>query len=332
MQPEPPLPYTATAMVGRWSIRASLGSLAAIVTLPWLLLGGHLFVSQLRPEQEEARDEALRLARTTATRLHSLHAESLALLERMAARPAIRNFDGATCDSLFAIVEFYPQYANLYFFDGSGRVLCSGTPAPEDRAVSAVAQVWISNLIRSGGLQPRSPLMRVLADRWVSALAVPVVDDHGASRGLLVLLQLPEIFGAVSLPPQSVATALDRDGNVVARSSEPRTWSGLNVRDTPLARVALRRPEGRAEAIGVDGVSRQYGFTYVPDIGWHVYVGIPTDSVMRPVRRLLVRGLLGGLAIAALVIAAALILARRIQKPIDDLARAAAAVTAGAAN
>src|SRR5260221_2187439 len=131
MQREPPLPYTAPAMVGRWSIRASLGSLAAIVTLPLLLLVGALFVSQLRAEQDEARDEALRLARTTATRLHSLHAESLALLERMAARPAIRNFDGATCDSLFAIVEFYPQYANLYFFDGSGRVLCSGRPAPE---------------------------------------------------------------------------------------------------------------------------------------------------------------------------------------------------------
>jgi signal transduction histidine kinase len=317
-------------MVGRWSIRASLGSLAAVVTLPLLLLVGALFVSQLRTERQEARDEALRLARTTASRLHSLHAESLALLERMAARPAIRNFDGAACDSLFAIVDFYPQYANLYFFDGNGRVLCSGQPAREDRAVSSVAQVWISGLIRSGKLQPRSPLMRVLADRWVSALAVPVVDDHGASRGVLVLLQLPEIFGAVSLPPQSVATVLDRDGNVVARSSEPRTWSGLNVRDTPLARVALRQPEGRTEAIGIDGVSRQYGFTYLPDMRWHVYVGIPTDSVMLPVRRLLVRGLLGGLAIIALVVVAALILAMRIEKPIDELALAAASVTAGA--
>ena len=61
----------------------------------------------------------------------NLHAESLALLERMAARPAIRNFDGAACDSLFAIVEFYPQYANLYFFDGSHSVNNSKKPIAE---------------------------------------------------------------------------------------------------------------------------------------------------------------------------------------------------------
>ena len=40
-------------------------------------------------------------------------------------------------------------------------------------------------------------------------------------------------------------------------------------------------------------------------MGWHIYVGIPTASVMQPVRRFLIRGLLGGFAIIALVSAAA---------------------------
>lgn len=313
-----------------WSIRASLGSLVAIVALPLVVLLVALFGFQLQSERQQARDEALRLARTTATRLHTLHSESLALLERMAARPAIRNYDGAApCDSLFEIVDFYPQYANLYYLDATGRVLCRGPAAAEDRAISDVAERWISDAVRDGHLQPRTPMMRVLADRWVSVLAVPVTDDGGKARGVLALLQLPELFGAISLPPQSVATVLDHNGTIVARSSQPQTWTGRNVRDLPLARVALQHDEGRTEATGVDGVSRQYGFTYLPDMGWHVYVGIPTASVMQPVRRLLLRGLLGGLAIIVLVSAAALFLSRRIERPIDALARAAAAATGG---
>jgi signal transduction histidine kinase len=168
--------------------------------------------------------------------------------------------------------------------------------------------------------------MRVLAGRWVSIIVVPV-PNH---RGVLALVQLPEIVGAEALPRQSVATILDGNGTILARSSAPQAWSGRDVRDSMLVRMALLHGEGTTEARGVDGVEREYGFTYLPRVGWHVYVGIPTAAIMQPVRRLLLRGLLGGAAIVALVIAAAMLLARRIQKPIDALARAAAASTRGA--
>jgi len=108
-------------------------------------------------------------------------------------------------------------------------------------------------------------------------------------RGTLVLVQLPEFFAA-SLPPDAVMTILDRDGTIVARSADPHRWTGQNARGMSVADFALRRGEGTAEAAGVDGVSRQYGFSSVPELGWHIYVGIPTARVMQPVRQMFVRG------------------------------------------
>lgn len=317
-------------MVG-WSIRASLGSLAAIVALPLLLLLVLLFAAENSSERERAQEQSLRMARLIAGEMQRLHVASLDLLNQMASRPGVRNYDGSTCDSFFAISSYYPQYADLFLLDGNGRVLCAGTPEAPDRAVSAAAREWIGMEIRSHSLQPRIPMIRIIAERWVAVLAISVPGELGQPPNTLALVELPEVFEARDiLPPNSVATVLDRSGTIVARTSSPDTWTGRNIHDTPLVRAALQKAEGHTEAVGVDGVAREYGFTYLPDMGWHIYVGIPAESVMEPVRPFLVRSAIGGLAIIAIVAIAALILARRIEKPIDDLAQAAAAVTAGA--
>src|SRR4051812_419338 len=118
-----------------WSIRSWLGSFAAAVALPLLALLIWMFATQVQREQLAARDAALRIARGTATRLTSMHSDSLALLERMTARPGIRDFDGRNCDSLFAIVDFFPQYVNLILFDDRGAPQCAATPeSPADKS------------------------------------------------------------------------------------------------------------------------------------------------------------------------------------------------------
>ena len=90
-----------------------------------------------------------------------------------------------------------------------------------------------------------------------------------------------------------------------------------------MAELALHREDGAAEATGVDGVSRQYGFSSVPELGWHIYVGIPTATVMQPVRQMFVRGAAGGVIIIILIIGVAVLLARAVERPVAALSRAA---------
>jgi len=313
----------------RWSIRRWLGSLALAVGLPLLVLLVALFVSQVRSDQSAARDEALRIARATAARMRDLHTDSLDLLERMAARPQIRELDPAACGAILEAADFDPQDENLFLFDPTGRILCAGTPHKLDPALSASTGRWIAEELRAGRLVPRMPVMRAVGNSWISVTSIPVSDSRGVPRAVIALMQVSEIVGKDTLPPNSTVTILDDRGTIVARSNHPELWNGRNVRDTTLGALALRQPEGRTDAVGLDGVSREYGFTYLPDVRWHIYAGIPTADVMRPVRRFLIEGLAGGVVIVALVTIIAMTLARRIARPINALARAADSLAAG---
>src|SRR5436305_7499410 len=96
-----------------WSIRRWLGSLVTAVALPLLLLLTWIFTLQLQRELREARETALRIARDVGQRIGAQHDSSTTLLRQMARRPAIRDFDGVTCDSLFPIVDLFPQWSDL---------------------------------------------------------------------------------------------------------------------------------------------------------------------------------------------------------------------------
>jgi signal transduction histidine kinase len=150
----------------------------------------------------------------------------------------------------------------------------------------------------------------------------------GTPAGTL-LRQIPGIVGREALPPETVVTIVDRNGTIVGRSLDGRTWSGRNARDAPVVSMTLKQREGIAEAAGVDGVARQYGFTTVPELDWHIYVGIPTEALMRPARQMFFRGIGGGLAMVLLLSIVAFAVVRQIERPIHDLSRAAKSLARG---
>jgi len=293
--------------------------LVASVSVPLLLLLLWLYGSQVQRERHDARALALQLAKGTAARLNVLHRDSRLLLEQMSARPAIRSFSNAPCDSLFAVVDFFPQYADLFLFDDSGALVCNASPTAEDRRISAVARPWVESELRQGRLRAETPIIRPIESRWVSILSTPVTSENGNVRGTLVLVQLPEVLVSEVLPKGSVVTILDRNGTIVARSESTTKWTGRNVRGAGVTEIAMREKEGVAEARGVDGVLRQYGFVYMPEIGWYVYVGIPSSVVMEPVRQMFVRGVEGGIVIILILTAIAALLSRGIERPIKIL-------------
>jgi signal transduction histidine kinase len=308
---------------GSLSIRSWLSILAAALALPLLILLAWLYFSQVQREEQEARETALRSARATAVRIRALHEDASSLLQRIAARPAVRQIDAQSCESLFAVVDFDAQDENLYLFDRDGHLLCAVTSA-KNQAIFLAGQHWIERELQSRRLRPRAPMMAMLDGHWASVHATPVNN----ARATLVLLQLPEAFDD-ALDPDAVMTIVDRDGNVVSRSPDAG-WSGRNVRGANIFEITKSRGEGIAEAKGVDGVSKQYGFTTLPELGWHIYVGVPTSSVMRPVQREFLRGVAGGAIIVIAIIIIATMLSRAIERPVAALSRAAEAAAGGA--
>jgi signal transduction histidine kinase len=313
----------------RFSIRWWLGGLVAAVALPLLLLASLLYVAQAQREQRAARLSALRIAKAVAARMARFHAASESLLSRVTGSPALQQVDAHSCDSLFALIDFFPQYANLFLFDPHGNLICSAQPQAADRNLSIVASRWVARELHDGRLRPGMASVVPVDSRWVSVITAPVRSPHGELTGTLVLLELPEIIGDEVLPSGAVVTILDEKGTIIARTTDPVRWTGQNHSGGGLAKLALKEKEGVAEEKGVDGVSRQYGFTYDAHAGWYVYAGLPTAAVMAPVQRTFVQGAVGGLAIIAMVLVVATLLSRAIQRPIRSLATATESLARG---
>jgi signal transduction histidine kinase len=311
----------------RWSIRWWLASLVGGVALPLTLLLTLSFLAQEREVPLETQESAVRIARALATRLRLLHVDSRALLDRLSARAEMVDFDGRRCDSLIAAIGFFPEYLNLVLLDRSGQVVCFAGPQFADAKVSPAALQWIGQELRGGRLRPGMPLIRSVQGHWVSVAAQPVPGRFGRT---LVVAALPEVVGGEDLPPSSVITVFDDRGTIVARTRDPQKWVGRNTRGSTLAEIVLRRKEGSTEARGVDGIARQYGFTTLPELGWSIAVGVPTEAVMAPARAAFLRGIGGAALIVMLLIVAAVVMSRAISRPLDALARAAASVADGA--
>jgi signal transduction histidine kinase len=306
----------------QWPLRAWLIALVLAVAFPLLALLSWIFISQMRHDRTEARDTALRIAKANAEQIRILHRESSLLLARLAERPEIRNPRPGSCDPLFAVVDFFPQYANVFLLDPEGRILCSAPPQMQDRAISAAAVGWLERAAKAGTLRVGRPLILPIEGRWVSVLTRSV-GSPDSPAGTLALVQLPAIANEGSLPPGSVVTIVDSEATVVARTRDSAEWMGRNVRDAEVTQIVLNQPEGRTEARGVDGVLRQYGFTSIDPIDWHVYVGIPTTELMEPVWQSMRRGALFGSLIVLVVGIFAWRLSRIIGDPVENLSQAA---------
>jgi signal transduction histidine kinase len=307
-------------------IRWWLATFGSAVALPFIILLGLMFAIEVRTERDNARTTALRVARAAAGRLLGLRTDSLAMLEHMARRPAIHNFDTQPCDSLFPVVDLFPQYANVFLFGSDGRLLCAADPQdPDDRLMSDAALRWLQDQSKPDRLKPAVLTMHQTAGRWVSTLSVPVRSASG-KRATLVLVALPEIIEKEALPPEAVVTIADRNGIILARSADYARWAGHNARGRGVTTV---QREGTVEATGIDGISRQYGFTFIPQLGWYISVGIPNAELMQPVRHLYIRGLIAGLLVIFVAVGVALLLARRVEAPINELAASAASVARG---
>jgi len=299
------------------SLRVWLGVLVASVSLPLIILLIWMYGSQVQRERNEARELALRVARATALRLKAQNDDAERLLERLVERPAFRNIDAGACESLFAVVDFEPENENLFFFSPDGRLVCAGSPRKEALGISSDIRQWIEDSLHRGLLRPHVPVMRSVSGRWVTVSSRVVTADDGSPRGTLALMQLQDAFDT-TVEPEALTTVVDGKGIIVARSDGAQEWVG-RVGNPVIAKLAKQSSEGIAEAKGLDGVMRQYGYLYMPDMQWYVYVGIPSSVVMRPVRQMFVRGVEAGVVIVLILISIGGILSRGIERPIKIL-------------
>jgi PAS domain S-box-containing protein len=142
----------------------------------------------------------------------------------------------------------------------------------------------------------RSVMQGIEARRQADAL---IVDARGD-----VLLGPPDMLGRrLALPSLKAAREQNGGGYLVER------W-----------------PDGKDYLVGY---ARGHGFAQYPGLGWTVLVRQNVRDAYTPVRRLREYGLAAGVLLAALVSLAGVLVARRITRPLGELAASAQRIRAG---
>ena len=157
----------------------------------------------------------------------------------------------------------------------------------------------------------------------ILALAVPVANG-GMSVARIEGAAIGELFRDIELPEGAVITVFDSHRRVLYRSSTENTYLGTDRSDSPLFRPLNTQSKAVVETMSpYDGVKRIYGLVLVRSTDCVVAIGIPSSTLYSPARRQISRYLVFSVIALLCAIAAAILIAQNIARPILKLSNAA---------
>jgi PAS domain S-box-containing protein len=246
---------------------------------------------------------------------------------------------------LEVLQQSYPTYAWIGLTDTQGRVLAATRGMLEEADVSA--RPWFRNALNNvhmGDVHDALLLAELLGAsdgaplRFVD-IAFPVTDASGQITGVLGARLswqwAKDIEQAIFVP---VGRSRTVDPLIVSSTGVvllgPPDLLGQTL-DLPSLNAAQRNerdhgretwPDGKDYLVGY---SKDQGFDAYPGLGWRVLVRQDTDEAFAPVNQLHQRMLIGGFVLAALFSLMGWLVARRITRPLQELAEVAQGIEAG---
>ena len=316
------------------SLRVRLLLLVLLAVIPALGLILYTASEQRRSAAAEAKDSALQLARSFSNSQDDLIEGARQLLTALAQIPPVRDGNTAECNSVFAdLLKQYPRYNNFVATKPNGDVFCSAVPLRVP--VNLSDRPHFQAAVQTGGFAISDYLVARTTGKAILSFSNPVLDATGQLKVVLFSGLDLEWFNALvaktELPADTTLTVIDRKGTVLARFPNPEKWVGKSMAEMPLIQTILSRTKGTAEATGMDGVARLYGFSPLGDTGGaYVSIGIPKNVAFARANSVLARnlaalGIVGVLALMAAWFGADLFVLRRV----NDLVSATKRLTAG---
>lgn len=219
------------------------------------------------------------------------------------------------------IVETRPYWKDIWILDDAGSIRASYSPK---------AKSLPNEVLETLRTEMRRRNSWTVATDWTRgegypllALAVPVTTG-----GIIVVridgAAIAELFRSIQLSEGAVIGIFDSQRRVLYRSSAENTYLGTDRSDSPLFAPLSNQSKAVIEATSpYDGVERLYGLVVVGSTDCVVAAGVPTSTLYSPARRQIGRYLIFSFLALLCAIAAAIVIARSIARPILKLSSAA---------
>lgn len=299
-----------------------LGLFSAALLLPVLLLAGIFTWVSLKDRERNLHEHTLR----TADRLMAVLEEELA--GQVAALQVLAESPTLDLPELPDLPAFQRQSLAVERLLG-GEIRLRPPPAAADATQAEPsggigAMALLAEQVAETRQPARSGLVALPGGRFAVFLMVPVLRD-GRLRHLLQLQLSPGQFRTVLeqplLPPGWVATLVDGEGRVIARSADHAQHLGRRI-SPETQRNALAR-QGVWTTFSVGGEPLLVAHVSSRQAGWRVGVTVPVAQANAPARHSLLLLALAGSGVLLIAALLAALAARGIAAPVRRLAEAA---------
>jgi signal transduction histidine kinase len=313
---------SSVILFGRMGIRKRLLALSIGIAVPLSLVGLVMLLALWRESRKELThsiEEQSQLAAVAFEKWIDGQRQPLSTLAAIAAEHprGPYPFEGR----LSYLVQTRPHWLDLRILNDAGQPVLM--QSPEAKALPIEVLRTLQDEMR------RRNSWTVVTD-WsrgeghaVLALAVPI-----ANVGMIVAridgAAIDELFRNIELPERAVIAVFDSQRRVLYRSSAENTYLGTDRSDSPLFAPLSKQSKAVVETTSpYDGVKRIYGLVVVGSTDCVVAAGVPSSTLFSPARRQINRYLIFSLAALLCAIAAAILIARSIARPILKLSNAA---------
>jgi signal transduction histidine kinase len=307
----------------RWLTLAIPGAIASVLLLASVML--YLQAAAERSAIEERADVA---ASAIAHAIEREVAASVALLRGLASSPALKADDlKAFHDQLMATVV--PDGTWLVLHDEERQLLNTrrkyGEPLPTiaDAGPEAVEG---AERVHRRGWSVSSRLHGPVSQMYVVIVSISISRPDDSKY--LLTIRLPEnrvrmLLAEPALAAGWTALILDRHGRMLVATQPASDW---NLPPVPhwLGDVMPPNPSGVVAAINPAAVPVQVAYARASSAEWTAAIEVPRAMINAPVDRMARNLVFGGGLMLALGTIAGGLLARRWQRPIDELSAAAA--------
>jgi len=234
--------------------------------------------------------------------------------------PAVQRGEAEACTRLFRdVITRYPQYSSLRLVRPEGHVTMAAYPA--GATLDRADQEALEEAAASGGFV-EGPLR--VTKRHLAALSI--AHRMGGGHVVLATIDLQWLTreaATADLPAGSSVTVWDAAGGILLRYPEPERWIGRRRPDSRVFEaIAASGGDGTAEAAGVDGVERLYGFGRLDSRGEggaaFLAVGVPSVHAFAEARRRQRRNLTVLAAVALAAAAASRFAGNRLLAPLVE--------------
>lgn len=308
------------------SLRARLVVLVVTVALP---LVAFALMQALRDAQHQRRNIETGLmstARSIAVGVEQELRGGLAALTALAATRELEAHDlEAFYDEARHVRDVQPWYS-VWLVDREGRQVLNllrpfGSDLPALGHLAYVRQAWASGEATVSGL-----LHDELTSEPHVAITVPVVQQ-GRTRYVLVAGMRPTAFSTLAWASDGdrvadMVSIVDRDARVLLRNPGGMRWTG-QMATAPYRQAIAQAYEGVARLLTLEGELGYVAFQRLEIGHWTVGVGTPASAVDGPFMRHVAFTAAVGLAMLLMAVGTALLLGRRLARPIEQLAQSA---------